>query len=247
MNQVKKSVQENKKIVWLILLLLLGFFIYGYFINNYHKKEIKALKSEITIVQDQFEEAINEKERFKDSSIIYELLAEQAKDDVNIFKAKAAKERKAKEEALAALYNLPKDVIDTFFINRYINIAKSDIGLEIDKNTGNEIIIELVEKDHLVNKLATTENLNNTLDAQVKVLENSLIFSKTSLSHADSAINYKTKQFELSQQANNLLVGELFILKKDLKIAKSKVFWNKFIKGAGVSIAASILVSLLSK
>ncbi len=147
MSQVKEFARENRKTVWLALLLLLGFFIYGNFTNNYHKKEIKALETEIAVVQDQFEEAFNEKERFRDSSIAYELLAEQAGDEADAFKAKAAKERKAKEEALAALRNLPKDVIDTFFINRYVNVTKSDIGLEIDKNVGNEIIVELVEKD----------------------------------------------------------------------------------------------------
>jgi len=239
MNQIKKSVQENKKIVWLALLLLLGFFIYGNFTNNYHKKEIKTLESEIAIVQDQFEEAINEKERFRDSSMAYELLAEQAGEEADAFKAKAAKERKAKEEALATLRNLPKDVIDTFFINRYVNVTKSDIGLEIDKNVGNEIIVELVEKDHLVGELATAENLSNTLGVQVKSLESSLIFSKSALSQADSAIALKSKQFDLSQQVNEYL-------KKDLKTAKNKAFWNKW-KGAGVGIAAGVLVGLLVK
>ena len=239
MNQVRKLAQENRKTIWLALLLLLGFFIYGSFLNNYHKREIKVLKSEIAIVQDQFEEAINEKERFRDSSMAYELLAEQAGEEADVFKAKAAKERKAKEEALATLRNLPKDVIDTFFINRYVNITKSDIGLEIDKNVGNEIIVELVEKDHLVGELATAENVSNTLGVQVKSLENSLMFSKAALSRADSAIDYRTKQFELQQQVSDLL-------KKDLKTAKNKAFWNKF-KGAGVGIAAGILVGLLIK
>ena len=239
MSQVKDFAKENRKTLWLGILLLLGFFIYGSFSNSYHKAEIKELEKEIAIVQDQFEEAFNEKERFRDSSIAYELLAEQAGDEADAFKAKAAKERKAKEEALAALRNLPKDVIDTFFINRYANVAKSNVGLEIDQNVGNEVIIELTEKDHLVGELATAENLSNTLGVQVKSLESSLAFSKAALIQADSAIAYRTKQFELSQQ-----VGEL--LKKDLKTAKNKAFWNKF-KGAGVGIGAGILVGLLVK
>ena len=239
MSQVKDFAKENKKTIWLAILLLLGFFIYGSFSNSYHKTEIKELEKEISVVQDQFEEAVNEKERFRDSSIAYELLAEQAGDEADAFKAKAAKERKAKEEALAALRNLPKDVIDTFFINRYANVAKSNVGLEIDQNVGNEVIIELVEKDHLVGELATAENLSNTLGVQVKSLENSLMFSKAALVSADSAIALKSKQFELSQQ-----VGEL--LKKDLKTAKNKAFWNKF-KGAGVGIAAGVVVGLLVK
>ena len=239
MSQVKDFAKENRKTIWLALLLLLGFFIYGSFSNSYHKAEIKELEKEIAVVQDQFEEAFNEKERFRDSSIAYELLAEQAGDEADAFKAKATKERKAKEEALAALRNLPKDVIDTFFINRYANVAKSNVGLEIDQNVGNEIIVELVEKDHLVGELATAENLSNTLTTQVKSLENSLMFSKAALSRADSAIALKSKQFDLSQQVNEYL-------KKDLKTAKNKAFWNKF-KGAGVGVAAGVVVGLLVK
>lgn len=239
MSQVKDFAKENRKTIWLALLLLLGFFIYGSFSNSYHKTEIKELEKEIAVVQDQFEEAVNEKERFRDSSIAYELLAEQAGDEADAFKAKATKERKAKEEALAALRNLPKDVIDTFFINRYANVAKSNIGLEIDQNVGNEVVIELVEKDHLVGELATAENLSNTLGVQVKSLENSLMFSKAALSRADSAIALKSKQFDLSQQVNEYL-------KKDLKTAKNKAFWNKF-KGAGVGVAAGVVVGLLVK
>ena len=239
MSQVKDFAKENRKTIWLALLLLLGFFIYGSFSNSYHKTEIKELEKEIAVVQDQFEEAVNEKERFRDSSIAYELLAEQDGDEADAFKAKATKERKAKEEALAALRNLPKDVIDTFFINRYANVAKSNIGLEIDQNVGNEVVIELVEKDHLVGELATAENLSNTLTTQVKSLENSLMFSKAALSRADSAIALKSKQFDLSQQVNEYL-------KKDLKTAKNKAFWNKF-KGAGVGVAAGVVVGLLVK
>ena len=239
MSQIKNLAKENKKTVWLALLLLLGFFIYGSFSNSYHAKEIKELEKEIAVVQDQFEEAVNEKERFRDSSMAYELAAEQAGVEADAFKAKAAKERKAKEEALAALRNLPKDVIDTFFINRYANVTKSDVGLELDKNVGNEIIVELVEKDHLVGELATAENLSNTLGVQVKSLENSLMFSKAALVSADSAIALKSKQFDLSQQVNDML-------KKDLKTAKKKAFLNNF-KGAGVGIAAGVLVGLMIK
>jgi len=239
MSQVKDFAKENRKTIWLALLLLLGFFIYGSFTNNYHKAEIKELEKEIAVVQDQFEEAVNEKERFRDSSMAYELAAEQAGAEASAFKAKAAKERKAKEEALATLSNLPKDVIDTFFINRYVSVTKSDIGLELDKNVGNEIIVELVEKDHLVGELATAEHLSNTLGIQVKSLESSLMFSKAALVSADSAIALKSKQFEMQQQVSDLL-------KKDLKTAKNKAFWNKF-KGAGVGVAAGVVVGLLVK
>ena len=100
-------------------------------------------------------------------------------------------------------------------------------------------MIELVEKDHLVGELATAEHTNNALTTQVGALEKSLMFSKAALTSADSAIALKSKQFDLSQQVNDLL-------KKDLKTAKNKAFWNKF-KGAGVGVAAGVLVGLLIK
>jgi hypothetical protein len=239
MNKIVDVIKRNKKLLLIVLLLLLGFFVFNSINTGYHKKEIKSLEKEIAIVQDQFEEAVAEKERFRDSSIAFEFIAEQAGDQADAFKAKAEKERKAKEAALAALRNAPKDVIDTFFVNRYINVAKSNVGLEIDQNVGNEVMIELVEKDHLVGELATAENTNNALTTQVGALEKSLMFSKAALTSADSAIAFRSKQFELSQQVNDLL-------KKDLKTAKNKAFWNKF-KGAGVGIGAGILVGLLIK
>jgi len=232
-------VGRNKTPITVILGFILIFLVYNTGCNGKYKKEIKALEKEIEIVQDQFEEAVAEKERFKDSSLVYEVEAEQANQEVAIFKAKAEKERKAKEEALAALRNAPKDVIDTFFVNRYINVPKSSVGLEIDQNVGNEVMIELVEKDHLVNELATAEHTNNALTSQVGSLEKSLLFSKAALTSADSAIALKSKQFELSQQVNDYL-------KKDLKASQKKAFWNKW-KGVGVGIAAGVTAGLLLK
>lgn len=239
MNKIVDVIKRNKKLLLIVLLLLLGFFVFNSINTGYHKKEIKSLEKEIAIVQDQFEEAVAEKERFRDSSIAFEFIAEQAGDQADAFKAKAEKERKAKEAALAALRNAPKDVIDTFFVNRYINVAKSNVGLEIDQNVGNEVMIELVEKDHLVGELATAEHTNNALTTQVGALEKSLMFSKAALTSADSAIAFRSKQFELSQQVNKLL-------EKDLKTAKKKAFLNQF-KGAGVGVAAGLVVGLLIK
>lgn len=238
-SQVKDFILRNKKLILLVLLLLIGFIIYNSIGNSYHKKEIKKLEKEITVIQDQFEEAVAEKERYKDSSELYEFAAETSGIMADALKIKAEEQRKEKEKALAALRNLPKDVIDTFFITRYANVNKSDIGLELDKNVGNEIIIELVEKDHLVEELATAENISNTLGTQIKSLETSLMFSKAALVQADSAILFKSKQFDLSQQVNDML-------KKDLKTAKKKAFWNQW-KGAGVGIAAGLVVGLLAK
>ena len=198
--QIKKAKEfssRNKKLLIIVILLLLAFIGYNSLNTTYHKKEIKALEQEIAVVQDQFAEAVAEKERFKDSSLAYEAEAEQAGEKAAAFRAKAEKERKEKEAALAALHNLPKDVIDTFFIKRYNAIPKSDIGLEIDKNVGNEIVIELTEKDHLVGELATAKQENGALTNQVGSLQTSLGFSKIALSRADSAIALKSKQFEI--------------------------------------------------
>jgi len=237
--KVKEFKNTNKKLLLGALILLLCFLFYGIFTNKYHKKEIKALEKEIELVQEKFDEAVVEKERYKDSSATYELLADKAEVEADEFRKKAAREKKAKEEALASLRNLPKDEIDTFLARRYVNVQKSDINLDLDKSVGNEIVVELVEKDHLVGQLATAENLNTTLTGQVGNLRTSLDFSKAALVSADSAIAYKSKQFELQQQVSDLL-------KKDLKVAKRKAFWNKF-KGAAVGVGIGLGVGLLAK
>jgi hypothetical protein len=235
---VQKFKNNNIKLLVVAALFILAFLLYGTFSNNYHKKEIKALENEIGIVQKKFDAAIEEKEKLKDSSEVYENLAEEAGIEADKFKAKAAKEKKDKEAALAALQNLPKDVIDTFFIKRYAEVPKSDIGLEIDKNVGNAIVVELVEKDHLVGQLATSENLATSLTSQVNTLKTSLNFSKLALVSADSAIISRSKQFELQQQVSNLL-------KEDLKTAKKKAFWNK-IKGTAVGVVVGLTVGLIA-
>jgi len=235
----KDFIKRNKKLLLLVLLLLLGFFIFNSINTGYHKKEIKALEKEIEIVQDQFEEAVAEKERLKDSSEVYEAEAEQVGEQVAIFKAKAEKLRKEKEAALAILNNLPKEVIDSFFVKRYDTVSKVGVDLALDQNVGNAVIIELTEKDHLIGELATADSTNNALTSQVGSLEKSLMFSKAALTSADSAITLKSKQFEMSQQVNEML-------KKDLKTAKKKAFLNQF-KGAAVGIAAGVVVGLLVK
>jgi hypothetical protein len=235
---VQKFKNDNKKLLILAALFIIGFLIYGTFNNDYHKKEIKALEKEITAVQQKFDSAVVEKEKFKDSSLVYENLAEKAGIEADIFRAKAAKEKKDKEAALAALHNLPKDVIDTFFSKRYAEVPKSDIGLELDKNVGNAIVVELVEKDHLVGELKTSQDLSNSLTTQVNTLQTSLNFSKSALVSADSAIAARSKQFELQQQVSDLL-------KQDLKTAKKKAFWNK-IKGTAAGLVVGLTVGILA-
>jgi len=245
MKQVEKQVEvvrefknNNKKLLIVAGLIILGFLIYGIFNNSYHAKEIKALETEIGAVQKKFDAAVEEKEKLKDSSLAYETLAEQAGVEAGVFRAKAEREKKAKELALSALNNLPKDLIDTFFVKRYVDVPKSDIGLELDKNVGNAIVIELVEKDHLVGQLATSENLTTTLTTQVSTLQTSLGFSKLALVSADSAIVARSKQFELQQKVSDLL-------KQDLKTAKKKAFWNK-LKGTAVGLAVGFTVGIIA-
>jgi hypothetical protein len=235
---VQNFKNNNKKLLLIAALFLLGFLIYGTFSNKYHKKEIKALEEEIELVQEKFEAAVEEKERFKDSSLIYENLAELEGLKADQFRSKAAKEKKEKEAALAALQNLPKDVIDTFFIKRYAEVPKSDIGLEIDKNVGNAIVVELVEKDHLVGELKTAGDLTNSLTTQVNTLQTSLSFSKSALVSADSAIVARSKQFEMQQRITDLL-------KEDLKTAKKKAFLNK-IKGTAVGVAVGLAIGIIA-
>lgn len=235
---VKEFKNNNKKLLIVAGLFILAFLLYGTFNNEYHAKEIKALETEIGVVQKKFDAAVEEKEKFKDSSLVYENLAEQAGAEADAFRAKAEREKKAKEAALASLHNLPKDVIDTFFVKRYAEVVKADIGLELDKNVGNAIVIELVEKDHLVGQLKTSENLANTLTTQVGTLQTSLAFSKSALVSADSAIAARSKQFELQQQVSNLL-------KEDLKVAKKKAFWNK-IKGTAFGVGVGLVVGIIA-
>lgn len=235
---VKEFKNNNKKLLVIAGLFILAFLLYGTFNNEYHAKEIKALETEIKVVQKKFDAAVEEKEKFKDSSLVYENLAEQAGAEADVFRAKAEKEKRAKEAALASLQNLPKDVIDTFFVKRYAEVVKTDIGLELDKNVGNAIVIELVEKDHLVGQLKTSENLTNTLTTQVGTLQTSLAFSKSALVSADSAIAARSRQFELQQQVSNLL-------KEDLKVAKKKAFWNK-IKGTAFGVGVGLVVGIIA-
>lgn len=239
MAKATEFIKRNKKLVLLVLLLLLGFLLFNGINNKYHKKEIKALEEEIAIVQDQFEEAVAEKERYKDSSELYEGIAEQSDILIDALKVKAEQQRKAKEEALAALQNLPKEVIDTFFVKRYDTVTKAGIDLALDQKVGNAIVVELVEKDHLVGELATSKEENSELNNQVGSLQKALMFSKAALVSADTAIAHKSRQFEMQKQISEYL-------KQDLNAAKNKAFWNKF-KGAGVGVAAGVLVGLLIK
>lgn len=237
LEKVKKFSLVNKRLLLIIAGLVLGFIIFNSINTKYHKKEIKVLEQVIEQKEEQFQEVIAEKEKLQDSSNYFEELAYQFDEKVEESKAKAERLRKEKQAILDALRGLPIDVIDSFFVKRYANVTPAYIGLEIDQNVGNEIVVELVEKDHLVQEVAAEKEINDLLTGQVDTLKLSLGYSKLALSQADSAIAIRNDQLKISKELND-------ILKKDLKTAKRKAFWNQFkftIAGAAAGSALVIL------
>ena len=239
LEKAKKFSTVNKKLLLITLGLILGFIAYNSINTKYHKKEIKVLEQVIEQKEEQFQEVVAEKEKIQDSSNYFEELAYQFDEKVEESKAKAERLRKEKQAILDALRDLPIDVIDSFFVKRYANVTPTYIGLEIDQNVGNEIVVELVEKDHLVQEVAAEKEINDLLTGQVDTLKISLDYSKLALSQADSAIVIRNDQLKISKELND-------ILKKDLKTAKRKAFWNNF-KGVAIGIAAGITVGILAK
>lgn len=237
LEKAKKFSLVNKRLLLIIAGLVLGFIAFNSINTKYHKKEIKVLEQVIEQKEEQFQEVIAEKEKLQDSSNYFEELAYQFDEKVEESKAKAERLRKEKQAILDALRGLPIDVIDSFFVKRYADVTPAYIGLEIDQNVGNEIVVELVEKDHLVQEVAAEKEINDLLTGQVDTLKLSLGYSKLALSQADSAIAIRNDQLKISKGLND-------ILKKDLKAAKRKAFWNQFkftIAGAAAGSALVIL------
>ena len=239
LEKAKKFSLVNKKLLLITSGLVLGFVAYNSINTKYHKKEIKVLEQVIEQKEEQFQEVIAEKEKLQDSSNYFEELAYETDKKVKESKAKAERLRKEKEAILDALRDLPVDVIDSFFVNRYANVTPAYVGLEIDQNVGNEIVVELVEKDHLVQEVAVEKETNSLLTGQVDTLKISLNYSKLALSQADSAITIRNDQLKVSKDLIDLL-------NKDLKTAKRKAFWNNF-KGIAVGLAAGVTVGILAK
>jgi hypothetical protein len=239
LEKAKKFSTVNKKLLLITLGLILGFIAYNSINTKYHKKEIKVLEQVIEQKEEQFQEVVAEKEKIQDSSNYFEELAYQFDEKVEESKAKAERLRKEKQAILDALRDLPIDVIDSFFVKRYANVTPAYIGLEIDQNVGNEIVVELVEKDHLVQEVAVEKETNTLLTGQVDTLKISLDYSKLALYKADSAIAIKNNQLKVSKDLIDLL-------NKDLKTAKRKAFWNNF-KGVAIGIAAGVTVGILAK
>ena len=239
LEKAKKFSTVNKKLLLITLGLILGFIAYNSINTKYHKKEIKVLEQVIEQKEEQFQEVVAEKEKLQDSSNYFEELAYQFDEKVEESKAKAERLRKEKQAILDALRDLPIDVIDSFFVKRYANVTPAYIGLEIDQNVGNEIVVELVEKDHLVQEVAAEKETNTLLTGQVDTLKISLDYSKLVLYKADSAMAIRNNQLKVSKDLIDLL-------NKDLKTAKRKAFWNNF-KGVAIGIAAGVTVGILAK
>jgi cell division protein FtsB len=239
LEKAKKFSTVNKKLLLITLGLILGFIAYNSINTKYHKKEIKVLEQVIEQKEEQFQEVVAEKEKLQDSSNYFEELAYRFDEKVEESKAKAERLRKEKQAILDALRDLPIDVIDSFFVKRYADITPAYIGLEIDQNVGNEIVVELVEKDHLVQEVAAEKETNTLLTGQVDTLKISLDYSKLALYKADSAIAIRNNQLKVSKDLIDLL-------NKDLKTAKRKAFWNNF-KGVAIGIAAGVTVGILAK
>ena len=239
MNNVLNIIKKNKTPLLIIAAILLAFILYNNTNTEYHKKEIKVLKHQIEEKEEQFQEVIAEKERLQDSSEFYEVAAYKADAAVIQIKIKAEKLRKEKEEALAALNNLPKDVIDSFFVKRYVHVEKIGVDLALDQNVGNEVVKELTEKDFLVTEVIIEKDQNKLLNGQVDTLKVALNFNKSALNRADSAIKIRNQQLQISKD----LVS---ILENDLKTAKKKAFWGR-IKGVGIGVAAGIVIGVITK
>lgn len=235
--QAKNFLLRNKELILIVLILLLGFYTINNLRVNYHRKQVEVLEARVKAREKDFQKVIEEKVRLQDSSIYYEQVAREAGNEAQRFKAQAEKFKKEKDKALKALDNITKKAIDSFLAERYRDVPKSDTTLNIDKNVGSKIAVELLEKDYLVLELDSRHRQTAALDSQVFSLNTSLVYSKAALVQADSAITVKTEQLNLTAEANGLL-------KEDLKVAKRKNFWNKW-KAGGVGIAVGILLTVL--
>lgn len=239
MKNILDIIKKNKKLLLIVAAIISAFILYNSVNTKYHKKEIKVLKQQIEQKEEEFKEVVAEKERLQDSSEFYEAAAYKADAAVAQAKAKAEKLRKEKDAALAALNNLPKDVIDSFFVKRYVHVEKIGVDLALDQNVGNEVVKELTEKDFLVTEVGIEKDQNKLLSGQVDTLKVSLNFSKSALVKADTALKIRTQQLRISQDLTK-------VLEQDLKTAKKKAFWNN-IKGTAIGVAAGIVVGVLVK
>lgn len=229
-----------KNVVFLIIIAVIIYFIYGYSNGNYHSdSELDSLKNQIALKETLFQNAIKDKEKLQDSSNYFEQVALQYDHKVDQVKHNLYVLTQEKNNALNALNNLPKATVDSFLIKRYAHVNKHGINIIIDKNIGNEIAKEVIEKDFLNNEVNLLNTKSNLLTNQVDTLKTSLSYSKQALIKADTALKIRSQQLTVSKELNSKL-------EKDLKIAKRKAYWGT-IKGTIVGFTLGVAVGVVAK
>jgi hypothetical protein len=215
-------------------LILVGVVIIGYIVYNnvkaeYHTKEIKQLEVKIKDTQKLYEAAILESQKYKDSIQYYDNISKSLDSTILVQNARIQILQVEKARALKKV----KD-IEGFLKQRYAHIAKAGSTIAVDKNDTKEIVGELIEKDYLVQEVALLNENRDTLSLQVTTLKSSLNLAKQETSAINSALQVKIQENTLHQELNATL-------KKDLKKAKRRSFWNT-VKGIGVGTAAGIVI-----
>jgi len=229
-----------KNVVFLIIIAVIIYFIYNYPNINYNSsRELDSLKNQIALKEILFQNAIKDKEKLQDSSNYFEQVALQYDSKVDQIKYKVNILTQEKNSALNALNNLPKATVDSFLIKRYAHITKHGTNIIIDKNVGNEIAKEVIEKDFLHNEVNLLNTKSSLLTNQVDTLKTSLSYSKQALVKADTALKIKSQQLAVSKDLNSKL-------EKDLKVAKRKAYWST-IKGTLVGFTLGVAVGVFAK
>lgn len=237
MKKIIEFFKRNRNVLIAITICLAAFITYNSFNIKYHRKEVKNLTEQIIEKQKLIDKIEIEKKTFQDSAIFFKnkaLLSDKKINELNFKIVIVGKERDA---ALKQLENMSGEGINSFLVERYVEVPKSGIDLQVDKNVGNKIVRELVEKDYLVEEIGLTKQSNSLLIGQVDTLKKSINYFEQSLSKAEEEIKLYIEQFETSEEINKLL-------KQDLKKAKRKVFWSS-VESAVVGIGAGIAIGVL--
>lgn len=237
MKKIIEFFKKNRNVLIAIAICFVAFITYNSFNVKYHRKEVKDLTEQIIEKQKLIDKIEIEKKTFQDSAIFFKnkaLLSDKKINELNFKIVIVGKERDA---ALKQLENMSGEGINSFLVKRYVEVPKSGIDLQVDKNVGNKIVRELVEKDYLVEEVGLTKQSNSLLIGQVDTLKKSINYFEQSLSKAEEEIKLYIEQFQTSEEINKLL-------KQDLKKAKRKVFWRS-VESAAVGIGAGILIGVL--
>jgi len=233
------SIKKYKNILFVIVIATIAYFVYDYFTTDYHSKdELNKLKIEIAVKEQQYKDAIKQKEILQDSSNYFENIALQYDNKVDQIKHKIVVLTQEKNNAVNSLHNQPKPVIDSFFVKRYSHITKNGVNIVLDKNVGNEVIKEITEKDFMHKEIGLLNDNTKLLTNQVDTLKISLSYSKQALIKADTALKIRSQQLATSQELNRKL-------EKDVKTAKRKAYLGTIrgtLAGFALGIATGIIV-----